>query len=89
MNYSISTAVASTIDALDAGHEIYSKIADAMDSIEQQGSTLSGTEKKTWVLEYAAKEIAEVLDNLDYWIPKIKQWIDIFKAAFNALKALF
>lgn len=89
MGYSISDAVSSTIDVLETGNEIYRKIAGAMDAIEEQGSQLSGTEKKLWVLEYASKEISEVLGNLDYWIPKIKQWIDIFKAAFNALKALF
>lgn len=88
-NYSIALAVSSTIQALEAGQEIYTQVANAMDSIEQSSSRLTGTEKKEWVLEYAAKEIKEVLSHPDYWLPKIMQWIDIFKTAFNALKALF
>ena len=52
-------------------------------------ATLLVLRKKEWVLEYAAKEIKEVLSHPDYWLPKIMQWIDIFKTAFNALKALF
>ena len=87
--YSIAIAVSSTIQALEAGQEIYTKVANAMDSIEQAGSNLSGAAKKEWVLEYATKEIKEVLTDLDYWIPKIRKWIDIFKTAYNALKALF
>ena len=67
----------------------FSLLENAMDSIEQAGSNLTGAEKKQWVLEFAAKEIKEVLSRPDYWLPKIMQWIDIFKTAFNALKALF
>ena len=88
-NYSFVAAVSSTIQALETGQEIYTQVANAMDSIEQSSSHLTGSAKKEWVLEYAAKEIKEVLTDLDYWIPKIMQWIDIFKAAYNALKALF
>jgi hypothetical protein len=88
-NYSIAVAVSSTIQALEAGHEIYTQVAEAMDSVEKEVSSLTGAEKKQWVLEYAAKEIREVLEDIDYWLPKIMHWIDIFKAAYNALKALF
>lgn len=87
-NYSIVTAVSSTIQAIETGQEIYIKVASAMDSI-QQAHNLNGAEKKQWVLEFVTKEIKEVFDDLDYWLPKIMQWIDIFKTAFNALKALF
>ena len=87
--YSIAVAVSSTIQALEVGQEIYTQVATAMDSIEQASSNLTGAEKKQWVLEFAAKEIKEVFSNLDYWIPRIMQWIDIFKNAFNALKVLF
>lgn len=87
--YNISTAVSSTIQILEVGREIYLQVANAMDAIEAKGSTMSGADKKAWVLEFAAKEIKAVLLNLDYWIPKITQWIDAFKAAYNALKGLF
>lgn len=45
--YSIAVAVSSTIQALEAGQEIYTQVATAMDSIEQASSNLTGAEKKT------------------------------------------
>lgn len=86
--YSISAAVSSTIAVITTGQDIYQQIAQAMDSIEAAGN-LSGAEKKRWVVEFASKEIKEVFDNLEEWLPKIMNWIDVFKTAFNTLKVLF
>ena len=86
-NLTIAAAVSSTIQLIETGQKIYMEVANLMDAAEKQGG--AGGDKKAWVLAYAAKEIKEVLENADEWLPRIKQWIDAFKAAFNALKALF
>lgn len=83
----ISTAVMSAIQLVEAGREVYETVAKLMDAAEKEKST--GTGKKAWVLEYVVKEIQEVFENQDYWLPKIREWIDAFKAAYNALKQIF
>lgn len=80
----------STLEIAESGGPILSQIAKYMDAAEKlKNSTLSGEEKRNWVIEYAKKEIKEVFNNLDYWIPLIMRFINAVKTAFNALKAVF
>lgn len=80
----------STLEIAESGGSILSQIAKYMDAAEKlKNSTLSGEEKRSWVIEYAKKEIKEVFNNLDYWIPLIIRFINAVKIAFNALKAVF
>jgi hypothetical protein len=62
-----------------------------MDAAEKlKTSTLSGEEKRNWVIEYAKKEIKEVFNNFDYWLPLIIRFINAVKSAFNLhKKAIF
>lgn len=80
----------STLEIAESGGPILSQVAKYMDAAEKlNNSSLSGEEKRNWVIEYAKKEIIEVLSNLDYWLPLIIRFINAVKAAFNALKVLF
>lgn len=77
----------STLEVAESGGPILSQIAKYMDAAEKlKNSTLSGEEKRNWVVEYAKKEIVEVFKNLDYWIPVIIRFINAVKIAFNLLK---
>jgi len=81
----------STLEVAESGGPILSQIAKYMDAAEKlKNSTLSGDEKRSWVIEYAKNEIKEVYNNLDYWLPLILRFIDAVKSAFNLLnKAIF
>lgn len=80
----------STLEIAESGGPILSQIAKYMDAAEKlKNSTLCGEEKRSWVIEYAKKEIKEVFNNLGYWIPLIIRFINAVKTAFNALKAVF
>lgn len=86
----IATAAQSTIDVIGAGKPILEQVASYMDAAEElKNSTLTGAEKREWVIEFVKKEIAEVASNLSYWIPIILKFITAVKTAFNALKVLF
>ncbi len=77
----------STLEVAESGGPILSQIARYMDAAEDlRNSALSGEEKRNWVIEYAKKEIKEVFNNLDYWIPLIIRFINAVKMAFNLLK---
>ncbi|PJI34080.1 MULTISPECIES: hypothetical protein [Acinetobacter] len=77
----------STLEVAESGGPILSQIARYMDAAEKlKNSTLSGDEKRDWVIAYAKKEIKEVFNNLDYWIPLIIRFINAVKMAFNLLK---
>lgn len=79
-----------TIELYGAGAPILEQVAKYMDSAEKlKNSTLSGEEKRKWVLSYVTSEIIEVAKNLDYWIPVIMNFITKIKQAFNVLKELF
>lgn len=86
----IATAAQSTIDVIDTGKPILEKVASYMDAAEElKNSTLTGEEKREWVVGFVIKELAEVANNTSYWLPVILKFINAVKAAFNALKVLF
>ena len=86
----IEQVAKSTLEVAESGGPILSQVAKFMDAAEKlKNSTLSGEEKRDWVIEYAKKEIKEVFNNLDYWIPLIIRFINAVKIAFNALKSVF
>lgn len=86
----IATAAQSTIDALEVGKNVLGKVASYMDAAEElKNSTLTGEEKREWVVSFVIKELAEVANNTSYWLPIILKFINAVKAAFNALKVLF
>lgn len=86
----IEQVAKSTLEVAESGGPILSQIAKYMDAAEKlKNSTLSGEEKRGWVIEYAKKEIKEIFNNLDYWIPLIIRFINAVKSAFNVLKAVF
>ncbi|WP_180100900.1 hypothetical protein [Acinetobacter sp. YH12151] len=77
----------STLEVAESGGPILSQIARYMDAAEKlKNSTLSGEEKHDWVIEYAKKEIRDVFNNLNYWLPLIIRFINAVKTAFNLLK---
>lgn len=77
----------STLEVAESGGPILSQIAGYMDAAEKlKNSTLSGDEKRDWVIAYAKKEIKEVFNNLNYWLPLIIRFINAVKTAFNLLK---
>lgn len=66
---------------------VLDKVAAHMDAVEKlQGGTLTGEQKRKEVIEFAKKEIIEVVKNLDFWLPLIIKFINTAKAAFNAWK---
>lgn len=86
----IADVAMGTIEVYGASKPILEKVADYMDSAEKlENSTLSGEEKFKWVLSYVTKEIVEIVQNLDYWIPVITNFINTIKKAYNILKHLF
>lgn len=86
----IATAAQSTIDALEVGKNVLGKVASYMDAAEElKNSSLSGEEKREWVVGFVIKELEEVANNTSYWLPMILKFINAVKAAFNALKVLF
>ena len=87
----IEQVAKSTLEVAESGGPILSQVAKYMDAAEKlKESTLSGEEKRSWVIEYAKKEIVDILNDLDYWIPLIVRFINAVKTAFNLLKtALF
>lgn len=86
----IATAAQSTIDALEVGKNVLGKVASYMDAAEElKNSTLTGEEKREWVVGFVIKELEEVANNTSYWLPIILKFINAVKAAFNALKVLF
>ena len=83
----IEQVAKSTLEVAESGGPILSQVAKYMDAAEKlKESTLSGEEKRNWVIEYAKKEIVEVFTNLDYWLPIILRFINAVKTAFNFLK---
>lgn len=77
----------STLEVAESSGPILSQIARYMDAAEKlKNSTLSGDEKRDWVIEYAKKEIRDVFNNLNYWLPLIIRFINAVKTAFNLLK---
>lgn len=84
----ISTVAIGIIQAIEAGRMIYTIVANAMDSIESQGTT-HGADKKTWVLAYAKNVVLALGENWDTLVEEISIFIDTVKAAYNVVKGLF
>ncbi len=87
----ITQAALPTIELLETSHKasksVLDKVAAHMDAVEKlQCGTLTGEQKRKEVIEFAKKEIIEVVKNLDYWLPLIIKFINTAKAAFNAWK---
>lgn len=83
----IEQVAKSTLEVAEFGEPILSQIAKYVDAAENlKNSTLSGDEKRNWVIEYAKKEIKDIFNKLEYWIPLIIRFINAVKSAFNLLK---
>ena len=90
----IQEAAQSTITVIKTGEKVASsvldKVAAHMDAVEKlKDGSLSGSQKRAFVIEYAIKEIAEVFANVGFWLPLIMSFIDAAKAAYNAWKAFY
>ena len=81
---SIASFASGAIELMESGHEIYQQVTAYMDAVESQG-VLSGREKLDWVIA----ALADVIENFDYWYPKIIDFITAIKAAYNAIRDLF
>lgn len=89
MNQNQIAAVASgVISLISTGQTIYRIAANAMDAIEQNG-TMSGSDKKTWVLAFVKSVVIGLGENWQTYVKLITEFIDKIKAAYNAVKSLF
>ena len=81
---SIASFARGAIELMESGHEIYWQVTAYMDAVESQG-VLSGREKLDWVIA----ALADVIENFDYWFPKIIDLITAINTAYNAVRDLF
>lgn len=87
----IAQAAQSSIEAASIGNQLASgvlnKVASYMDAAEKlENSTLTGAQKRDWVIEFVKKEITEIFTSIDHWLPLIIKFINTAKTAFNAWK---
>ena len=84
----IATVAIGIIKLIEVGQEIYQATANAMDAVERKGS-LSGMDKKEWVLEFAKLNAIELGLDWKLWFHLISDFIDELKAIYNSVKYLF
>ncbi|RYZ94062.1 MAG: hypothetical protein EOO68_20885 [Moraxellaceae bacterium] len=84
----IATMASGVISLISTGQAIYKVAANAMDAIEQNG-TMSGSDKKTWVLSFVKSVVIDLGENWQTYAKLITEFIDKIKAAYNAVKSLF
>lgn len=84
----IATMASGVISLISTGQAIYRIAANAMDAIEQN-STMSGSDKKTWVLAFVKSVVQDMGENWQTYVKLITDFIDKIKTAYNAVKSLF
>jgi hypothetical protein len=83
----IAMAASGIIALIADGKEIFEEAAKAMDRIEAQG-TLSGADKKKWVLEFVKQEVLNG-NNWAKWSVLLMRFIDELKSMYNTFRVLF
>ncbi|RKG29921.1 hypothetical protein D7V21_16775 [Acinetobacter guerrae] len=84
----IATVAAGVLTTVTKGRTIYQATANAMDSVEIQG-TLTGLKKKEAVMAFIKGLVINLGTNWDVYEELISTFIDQIKTAYNAVKDLF
>ena len=84
----IATVAIGIIHLIDVGRELYQAVANGMDAVERKGS-LSGKDKKAWVLEFAELTAFELRLDWKLYVHLISDFIDELKSVYNSVKYLF